>query len=46
MLIFFAGGVCLLAGVYGMFYNTYTPWILIASVVWGSGLIGYSLGRS
>jgi hypothetical protein len=45
MLIFFAGGVCLLAGVYGMFYNAYTPWILIASVVWGSGLIGYSLGR-
>jgi hypothetical protein len=45
MLIFFAGGVCLLAGVYGMFFNAHTPIILVLSVVWGSGLIGYSLGR-
>ena len=45
MWILFVGGMFLLTGVYGMFYNTYTPPILIASVVWGSGLVGYALGR-
>lgn len=45
MWVIFVGGMFLLIGVYGMVYNPYAPWILIASIVWGSGLIGYALGR-
>lgn len=45
-MLLFVGGMCLLTGVYGMFYNTYTPPILVASVVWGSLLIGFAIGRN
>jgi hypothetical protein len=45
LLVVFAGGLCLITGIYGLVEQGYAP-IYTGAVVWGSLIIGFQIGAN
>ena len=43
LLVVFAGGLCLITGIYGLVEQGYAP-ICTGAVIWGSLIVGYQIG--